>query len=115
MLNSAALRDQIAAVMSTRDSNEWLRFFIERGINVSRLAILEDMRTDEQAIANGVLATPREDVGVPYVINAPVFVDGVTRVGPKRPPEVGEHTDEVLSDLGYDAQTIAVWREEGKI
>ena len=115
MRNSAALRDQIAAVMSTRDSNEWLRFFIERGINVSRLAILEDMGTDEQAIVNGVLATPREDVGVPYVINAPVFVDGVTRVGPKRAPEVGEHTDEVLSELGYDTGTISAWRDAGKI
>ena len=115
MLNSAALRDRVAAVMATRTSDEWLRFFLERGINVSRLAHLEDMRTDEQAIANGVLATPREDIGVPCVINAPVFVDGVTRVGPKRAPEVGEHTDEVLSELGYEARTIAAWREEGKI
>ena len=115
MRHSAALRDRVAAVMATRTSDEWLRFFLERGINVSRLAHLEDMRTDEQAIANGVLATPREDIGVPYVVNAPVFVDGVTRVGPKRAPEVGEHTDEVLSELGYEAQTIAAWREEGKI
>ncbi len=115
MRHSAALRDCVAPVMATRTSDEWLRFFLERGINVSRLAHLEDMRTDEQAIANGVLATPREDIGVPYVINAPVFVDGVTRVGPKRAPEVGEHTDEVLSELGYEAQTIAAWREEGKI
>ncbi len=115
MRNSAALRDRVAAVMATRTSDEWLRFFLGRGINVSRLAHLEDMRTDEQAIANGVLATPREDIGVPYVINAPVFVDGVTRVGPKRAPEVGEHTDEVLSELGYDTDTIAAWREAGKI
>ena len=115
MRHSAALRDRVAAVMATRTSDEWLRFFLERGINVSRLAHLEDMRTDEQAIANGVLATPREDIGVPYVINAPVFVDGVTRVGPKRAPEVGEHTDEVLSELGYEARTIAAWRKDGKI
>ena len=115
MLNSAALRDRVAAVMATRDSNAWLRFFTERGINVSRLAHLEDMPTDEQAIANDVLTTPREDVGVPYVINAPVFVDGVTRVGPKRAPEVGEHTDEVLSELGYDTGTISAWRDAGKI
>ena len=101
--------------MANRDSNAWLRFFTELGINVSRLAHLEDMLTDEQAIANDVLTTPREDVGVPYVINAPVFVDGVTRVGPKRAPEVGEHTDEVLSELGYDAGTISAWRDAGKI
>ena len=80
-----------------------------------RLVQLEDWGTDEQAIANGVLVKPREEVGVPYVINAPVFVDGVTRIGPKRAPDVGEHTDEVLSEMGYDAETISAWREAGKI
>ena len=84
--HSAALRDRVAAVMATRTSDEWLRFFLERGINVSRLAHLEDMRTDEQAIANGVLATPREDIGVPYVINAPVFVDGRDPCRPETAP-----------------------------
>ena len=115
MENSDALCDRVAAVMATRDSDAWLRFFNDRGINVSRLVQLEDWGTDEQAIANGVLVKPREELGVPYVINAPVFVDGVTRIGPKRAPDVGEHTDEVLSEMGYDAETISAWREAGKI
>ena len=31
------------------------------------------------------------------------------------PPELGEHTDAVLGDLGYDAAAIAALRREGAI
>jgi crotonobetainyl-CoA:carnitine CoA-transferase CaiB-like acyl-CoA transferase len=32
-----------------------------------------------------------------------------------RPPMLGEHTDLVLGELGYDAATIAALRESGAI
>jgi crotonobetainyl-CoA:carnitine CoA-transferase CaiB-like acyl-CoA transferase len=28
-------------------------------------------------------------------------------------PEVGEHTDRILTELGIDANTIAAWRRAG--
>jgi crotonobetainyl-CoA:carnitine CoA-transferase CaiB-like acyl-CoA transferase len=31
------------------------------------------------------------------------------------PPACGEHTDEILSDLGYDASAIARLRKEGAV
>jgi hypothetical protein len=30
-------------------------------------------------------------------------------------PAVGEHTDAILGELGYDAATIAAWRGDGVI
>lgn len=113
--HSDELHNKIGSVLLRQDSAHWLQLFQDNAINVSRLAQLEDMLTDEQAIATGVLAPPVEDVGVPYVINPPLFVDGAEQVGPRRAPEIGEHTDEVLASLGYDAETIAGWRESGKI
>jgi crotonobetainyl-CoA:carnitine CoA-transferase CaiB-like acyl-CoA transferase len=32
-----------------------------------------------------------------------------------RPPQLGEHTDLVLTDLGYDAAAIAALREKGVV
>ena len=30
-------------------------------------------------------------------------------------PTLGEHTDRVLAELGYDADTITAWRAEGVV
>ena len=65
--------------------------------------------------ATGVLSPPVEGVGVRYVINPPLFVEGVEQVAARHAPEVGEQADEVLATLGYDAETIAAWRNSGKI
>ena len=113
--HSEALSTLMAERLVTKDSGHWLQFFAEHKINVSRVAHLEDMLTDEQAITTGVLTPPAEDLGVPYVINSPLFVDDADQVGHHHPPELGEHTDEVLASLGYDAKTVADWRVSGKI
>jgi crotonobetainyl-CoA:carnitine CoA-transferase CaiB-like acyl-CoA transferase len=31
------------------------------------------------------------------------------------PPMLGQHTDEVLAELGHGPEAIAAWREEGVI
>ena len=40
---------------------------------------------------------------------------GVTKVPAKRAPELGEHNDEVLKDLGFDATDIEGLRVNGAI
>lgn len=113
--HSAELRDILAAKFAERDSDYWLEFLVECGVNVSRVAHLEDMLEDKQAMVTGVLSPPIEDVGVPWVISPPLFAEGVEKVGATRPPEVGEHTDEVLHELGYADAQIDEWRAQGKI
>ena len=43
----------------------------------------------------------------------PINVDGVRRVGPKKAPDLGEHTDEILAELGYGSEDVARLREQG--
>lgn len=111
--NSQALSEALQEKLIERHSQVWIDLFASRGVNLSRLATVQDMLQDEQAIAVGVLTPPREDIGVDLVINTPQNVLGVTRVGPKRAPEVGEHTDEVLAELGYSIEEIKLLRQAG--
>lgn len=45
--------------------------------------------------------------GVVPVIRAPIHLSGSRKVGPGRAPQIGEHSDAILAELGYNAEAIA--------
>ena len=45
----------------------------------------------------------------------PIYIDGELPANPTKAPEVGEHTDEIMAELGMDQQTIDTLREKGAI
>ena len=47
-------------------------------------------------------------------IDSPLFVDGAEKVAPRKPPALGEHSDDILREAGFDAGAIARLRE-GKV
>jgi formyl-CoA transferase len=52
---------------------------------------------------------------MPHVIDHPVNVDGIGKVGPEPAPELGEHTDEILGELGIGPVEIESLRERGVV
>jgi formyl-CoA transferase len=63
------------------------------------------------------MAVPPTDptVPAPLIVNHPLNIDGLARVGPTRAPEVGEHTAQVLGELGYSAKEVADLRARGAL
>jgi formyl-CoA transferase len=82
---------------------------------VALVAEFPDLPNDPQVLANQMAMAAVEDVGMSHIIRDPVNVDGLGRVGPKRAPDLGEHTDQVLAELGFDASEIARLRNEGVV
>ena len=48
-------------------------------------------------------------------VNSPIEIGGQEKVAPRRAPEVGEHSEQVLREAGYAGSEIAALREAGVI
>lgn len=107
-----ALREQF----KTQSSEHWLNVLREQAkLPVDRVATFEDAASDPHLALNKIATAPIEDVGIDRIINDPVNVEGVARVGARMAPEIGQHSDEVLQELGFDSQEIAQLRSKGVI
>jgi formyl-CoA transferase len=71
---------------------------------------------DPQLRLNDIIV-PLEGAGgkLTSTISSPIQVHGVTKVPAKRAPEIGEHNEEVLKELGFDTKAIERLRAGGAI
>ena len=109
-LELIAIFDQIFA---TRELAEWRRILDGNGLVFGVIGILDDIPTDRQMLDNAVLV-PFSEGGM-LTINSPIFIDGADKVAPRRPPGVGEHSDEILRQAGYDEAAIRQLRASGAV
>lgn len=114
--NRGALSDLVQEILITRDAEEWVSTFNSMEVPVRKVADVEEVIQDEQLLINKMVVPPvDDDVGVPLIINHPIKISNVAQVGPKRAPELGEHSEEILASLGYSEKQIKTLRDKGVI
>jgi crotonobetainyl-CoA:carnitine CoA-transferase CaiB-like acyl-CoA transferase len=76
----------------------------------------QEVINDPQLEANDIIV-PLEGAGgkLTSTISSPIQVHGVAKVPARRAPNLGEHTDEVLQELGFDAKGIEDLRASGAV
>ncbi|NJN52122.1 MAG: hypothetical protein HC809_10470 [Gammaproteobacteria bacterium] len=110
------MSDLIQARLLVRTSTDWLAEFSAAAVTVNRVSIIEETLADEQITINAMAVPPVDpEVDVPLIINHPVKVSSLAQVGPRRAPELGEHTSEILRTLGYTDTEIDELRAKGAI
>lgn len=115
--NAPRMRAALAEIMPTRTSAEWEEFVARIRVPGARVRTLAEAAAIEQVEARGFLHTlpALEGVDSVRVPGAPfAFAAGGPEITAP-PPRLGEHTDAVLTDLGYSAADIMALRRAGVV
>jgi formyl-CoA transferase len=100
-------------VFATRDLAEWRKILDGNGLVFGVVGILDDIPHDKQMLDNEVLVPFEDDTML--TISSPIWIDGARKVQPRQPPGIGEHSDEILRNAGYDEASIQKLRASGAV
>jgi formyl-CoA transferase len=100
-------------VFATKELAEWRQILDGNGLVFGVVGILDDLPTDRQMIDNDVLLPFEGDQLL--TISSPIWIDGSRKTAPRHPPHIGEHSDEVLREAGYDEAAIQQFRAAGAV
>jgi formyl-CoA transferase len=100
-------------IFAAKDLAEWRRILDGNGLVFGVVGILDDIPDDRQMLENDVLVPFEGDTML--TVNSPIWIDGSKKTQPRHPPGIGEHSDEVLREAGYDEAAIARLRSSGAV
>ena len=104
---------ELDAAFAERDRAEWRQILTDAGLVFEIVASAQDCAVDQQAIDAGVLVPFEDDTLM--TVTSPLHVDGQQKVTPRKAPTIGQHTDEILAEVGYGTAEVAQLRASGAV
>jgi crotonobetainyl-CoA:carnitine CoA-transferase CaiB-like acyl-CoA transferase len=116
MSNMAELAAILDEVFGAQPMSHWYDVF--DGVHVTFGVVREpqEVINDPQLRLNDIIV-PLEGAGgkLTSTISSPIQVHGVAKVPAKRAPNIGEHNQQVLEQLGFNAAEVDVLRASGAV
>jgi crotonobetainyl-CoA:carnitine CoA-transferase CaiB-like acyl-CoA transferase len=116
LANSAELRVILDETFGSQPIAHWRKLLEQARITFGIVRAPLEVVTDPQLRANDIVV-PLEGAGgkLTSTISSPIQVHGVAKVPARRAPDLGEHNEEILRELGFDAKGIEALRTSGAV
>ena len=114
--NRKALNAAISEYTKKRTSAEWISILNEAGCPCGPIYTMDQVFADPQVQHNGMaIEVEHPALGEVRLVNQAVKLSRTPSQIRTATPELGEHSDEILRELGYGDAEIAAFREHGAI
>ena len=113
--NRDSLTVELESALSARSALEWEELLATASVPAGRVLSLGSAISQEQVVARGLVHdVPVNLPGRDHVslLGSGVHVDGTALAPRLAPPTLGQHNDEVLSELGYSKEEIERLRRD---
>ncbi len=115
--NRDALNALLNEITAEKSSQEWIDLLNEAGVPCGPIYSIDQVFADPQ-VQHLQMARPttHPTLGELNLLGQALNLTATPEPERLRPtPELGEHTDEILAEIGYDGSAVAAFRESGAI
>ena len=104
----AEVKAELERALQTRTREEWVRDLTAAGVPCGSVREISEVLADPQIAAREMVREVEHPaIGAARVINSPVKMSDTPPGVRTAPPTLGQHTNAVLRELGYDDQRLA--------
>ena len=114
--NSAPLVAELDVLFASQTLEYWKKLLDGQRLPYGVVQVPKEIVEDPQLLANEIIVPIADGSPNPkYTVSSPVTVKESPKVAPRVAPRHGEHSDEVLLEIGFDKPAVEALRKSGVI